>query len=271
MKDDWIQFCIDMMAKKADEYSGARKIISNVTRTFTEINDDLQLSDCGYTKSKMSMLRRLYLVPESRDAVVPLWERRLGQRKYGSVCFTCHGHTTKSDPNKGSKRASVMTPCIQSMSLTYHGDHTTEAHAFYRTTELFKKFPADLVFIRDELLPPFRFNSAPLTSLTFFFANVTVHPMYFAVLAPNLEDAVAALERVKKKDPHFWTWCVKWTARYLIPEYHRGIEKYAQGMRVHDEFQKAIGKRAKRLLTQYVGDNHPGMSKDYDDPEGDDE
>lgn len=271
MKAEWIKFCLDMMATPADEYSGARKIIGNVTRTFEDIEDDLQMIDCGYTNSKMSMLKRLYLVTESRDAVVPLWDKRLGQRKYGSVSFTCHGHTTKSDPTKGSKRASVMTPCIQSMSLTYHGDHTAEAHAFYRTTEVFKKFPADLVFIRDVLLPPFDLETIPLAKLTFFFANVTVHPMYFASLAPNLDDPIAALEAVEKKDPYFWTWCVKWTARYLIDEYHRGIQKYAQGMRVHDMFHQLMDPDVKEELKEYVGDNHPGMKDDYVDPEEGDE
>lgn len=271
MKNDWVKFCLDMMATPADEISGARKIVGNVRRTFTEIDDDLQLADCGYTKAKMSMLTKHYLVPGSQLAVVPLWEKRLKQRKYGSVSFTTHGHTTKSDPNKGSKRASVLTPCIQSMSLTYHGNHTTEAHAFYRTTEVFKKFPADLVFIRDVLLPPFDFEQAPLTKLTFFFANVTVHPMYFATLAPNLDDPISELEKIKKKDPYFWTWCIKWTARYTIPEYHRGIQKYAQGMRVHDIFHRLMDKDILEELTEYVGDNHPGMSTDYvDSDEGDD-
>lgn len=272
MKDEWINFCLDMMATPAHETSGARKIISNVQRTFTDIKDDLVMNDAGYTQSKMSMLKRLYLVEESQLAVVPLWQKRLKQRKYGSVSFTCHGHVTKSDPNKGSKRASVLTPCIQSMSLTYHGNHTTEAHAYYRTTEVFKKFPADLVFIRDVLLPPFDFSAAPLTQLTFFFANVTVHPMYFATLAPNLDDPVAALERIEKTDPYFWTWCVKWTARYTIEEYHRGIQKYAQGMRVHTMFHKLIDPDILEELTEYVGDNHPGMKNDYVDPdeEGDD-
>ena len=113
MRDEWIKFCLDMMATPADEVSGARKIVSNVTRTFTDISDDLVMEDAGYTKSKMSMLKRHYLVEESQLAVVPLWDKRLKQRKYGSVSFTTHGHTTKSDPNKGSKRASVLTPCIQ--------------------------------------------------------------------------------------------------------------------------------------------------------------
>ena len=269
MKQHWIDFCLDMMKHPADEYSGARKIIGNVTRTFEGIHNDLSMADVGYTKSKMSMLRRLYLVEESRDAVVPLWEKRLGQRKYGSISFTCSGHTTKSDPGKGSKRASVMTPCIQSMSLTYHGDHSHEAHAYYRTTELFKKFPADLVFIRDELLYPFSLDYEDLL-LTMFFANVTVHPMYFASLAPNLDDPVESLEDIEQIDPKFWEWCIKWTARYLIPEYHRGIQKYSQGMRVHDMFQELIDPDIKEELTEYVGDNHPGMKDEYIDPEGDD-
>jgi hypothetical protein len=267
MKKDWINFCLQMMETPADEVSGARKIISNVQTTFEDISDDLSMADIGYTGSKLSMLKRHYLVEESRDAVVPLWDKRLGQRKYGSVSFTTHGHTTKSDPTKGSKRASVLTPCIQSMSLTYHGNHTTEAHAFYRTTEVFKKFPADLVFIRDTLLPPFDFEKAPLTKLTFFFANVTVHPMYFATLAPNLDDPIEALERIEKTDPHFWMWCVKWTARYTIEEYHRGIQKYAQGMRVHTMFHQLMDKDVLEELTEYVGDNHPGMRDDYVDPD----
>jgi len=270
MKKEWIGFCLDMMASPAAEYCGGRKIVSNVVRTFSSIEGDLALIDAGYTSSKMSMLRRNYLVEESQLAVVPLWKKRCGQRKYGSVSFTTHGHITKSDPNKGSKRASVLTPCIQSMSLTYHGDHTTEAHAYYRTTEVFKKFPADLVFIRDVLLPPFSFESAPLTKLTFFFANVTVHPMYFATLAPNLDDPIAALEEVEKVDPYFWKWCIKWTARYTIPEYHRGIQKYSQGMRVHEMFHKLIDPDILEELVEYVGDNHPGMSKEYEEPnEGD--
>lgn len=268
MKQDWINLCLRMMATAPDEMSGARKIIHNVTHTMDNIQDDLQMLDAGYTGSKMSMLKRLYLVEDSQLAVVPLWEKRRKQRKYGSVSFTCHGHTTKSDPKKGSKRASVMTPCIQSMSLTYHGNHTSTAHAFYRTTEIFKKFPADLVFIRDVLLPPF--GETP-DRITFFFANVTVHPMYFATLAPNLEDPIAALESIEDADPKFWEWCVKWTARYLIPEYHRGIQKYAQGMRVHDMFHKLIDPNIKEELTEYVAEKHPGMAHDYIDPndEGD--
>lgn len=260
MKAEWIKFCQRMMATPPNEMSGARKIIYNVLHTMEDIDDDLTLLDCGYTAAKMSMLKRLYLVEESRDAVIPLWNKRVSQRKYGSVSFTCHGHTTKSDPSKGSKRASVMTPCIQSMSLTYYGDHTTTAHAFYRTTEIFKKFPADLVFIRDELLKPFRPDPS---RITFFFANVTVHPMYFATLAPNLDDPVQVLEDIEEADPKFWEWCIKWTARYLIPEYHRGIQNFSQGMSVHNSFQALIDPHIKEELTEYVGDNHPGMTREY--------
>ena len=268
MKKDWIDFCLKMMATPADQVSGARKIVSSVVHTFTRIEDDLQILDAGYTGSKLKTLTKHYLVPESRDAVVPLWEKRVKQRKYGSVCFTCHGHITKTDPSKGSKRASVLTPCIQSISLTLNEkERTCEAHCFYRTTEVFKKFPADLVLIRDVLLPPFDFSTIPLTKMTFMFANVTVHPMYFATLAPNLDDPIKALERVQKHDPYFWAWCIKWTARYLIPEYHRGIEKFSQGMRVHEMFHRLIDPDICEELREYVGDNHPGMTREYIPPD----
>ena len=81
MKDEWIKLCLQMMATPADEYSGARKIVGNVVHTMEDIGNELIMEDLGYTKSKMSMLKRLYLVEESRNAVVPLWEKRLSQRK----------------------------------------------------------------------------------------------------------------------------------------------------------------------------------------------
>ncbi len=265
MRDEWVDMCLELMFRPADEWASNRKILHNVVYTMEELTNDLTLNDCGYTKSKMSMLRRLYLVEESRDAVVPLWENRRGkQRKYGSVSFTCSGHSTKSDPTKGSKRASVMTPCIQSMSLTYHGNHTTEAHAFYRTTELFKKFPADLVFIRDELLPPF---GAMPDRLTFMIANMTLHPMYFAVLMPHLNDPVRTLARLRDVDRKFHDYIVKATSRYFIPEFHRGIEKHSQSMSVYRDVNERTPPEMIEALTPYLQDHHTGFRTEYEQPE----
>ena len=161
-----------------------------------------------------------------------------------------------------------MTPCIQSMSLTYHGDHSTEAHAFYRTTELFKKFPADLVFIRDELLSPF--GDLP-DRLTFMFANVTLHPMYFAVLMPHLKDPVRVLERLEGEDQKFHDYVVKSTARYFIPKYHRGIEKHSQSMSVYRDVVARTPKKMVKQVVPYLEAKHTGFKNDYQPPENDNE
>jgi hypothetical protein len=42
----------------------------------------------------------------------------------------------------------------------------------YRSTEVFKKFPADIVLLRDLLLPPFDFSGMEIT-VTCYFANMT--------------------------------------------------------------------------------------------------
>jgi hypothetical protein len=73
------------------------------------------------------------------------------ERSYGSVGFTTYNHFLKNSPTKKSKRASVMGPCIQSVVITQHNKKQYSIDCFYRTTELLKKFPADLVFIRDVL------------------------------------------------------------------------------------------------------------------------
>ena len=56
--------------------------------------------------------------------------------------------------------------------------------------------------------------------------------MYFVTLLPSLDDPIAELEKIKAADRYFFDWIVKWTARYVIEEYHRGIAKFAQAQRV---------------------------------------
>lgn len=265
MKNEWVNMAAALMVQPASEWSSNRKILNNVVWTFNNPHDpSLTLGDCGYTKSKMSMLKRLYLVEESRDAVVPLWEKRRDQqKKYGSVSFTCCGHAVKADPTKGSKRASVMTPCIQSVAVTYHQDHRKGATAFYRTTELFKKFPADLVFLRDELLPPF----GKLDYLTFMFSNVTVHPMYFAVILPHLDKPIRMLSTLREVDRKFHDYVVKATSRYFIPRFHRGIEKHSQSMSVYNDVVARTPAATVKKLTPYLEKYHTGFRGDYEEDE----
>lgn len=268
MKNDWLTTAMRLAQQPADFYSGARKILRQQVFTFKNIKNDLSLADCGYTSNKMRYLERAYMHEESIRVAQQLWVRRLEQDKYGSVGFTTYNHFIKNDPDKKSKRASVMGPCIQSVTLTLLPGGKTAVDVFYRTTELFKKFPADLVFLRDVLLKGFQID---ISNVTFYFANVTCHPMYFVTLIPMLDDPLGELDAIKKRDKHFYDWTVKWTARYICPEYRRGIEKFAQAMRVHDDAMKRIDKTDLKKLQKYLKANHPGYRNDYEPPEDEDD
>src|SRR6218665_343236 len=158
MIDEWTDQCLRFAAQPADLWSGCRKILRNVSFSIEDFSDDLKIADCGFTKSKLTMLRKYYLHAESREAAVKLWDSRCSKGKYGSVSFHCFNHFVKGHATKDTtkvSRASIMGPCIQSVVLTWLKKGEIEIDIFYRTTELLKKFPADLVFIRDELLAPF--------------------------------------------------------------------------------------------------------------------
>lgn len=270
MRDNWVDHSLRLAALPADFFSGSRKILRNQHLTFKRMKNDLQMQDIGYTRSKTTMLIKNYVHEESKQVAIDLWEKRLGQRKYGSVGFTCYNHFVKggSIDAKRSKRASVFGPCIQSVNLTYmEKDKSCEVDVFYRTTEFLKKFPADLVFLRDQLLHGFRFDTAPIKAIHFHFANVTMHPMYFVTILPFLDDPIEEWEAIKEADKRFYDWSIKWSARYLIPDYHRGIQKFAQAMRVKAGADALIPQEIKGELIEYLKDNHPGYRNDYVDPD----
>lgn len=257
MLEGWLELCNQMAVTPATLVSGARKIVRPVQYVMPyDPQDYIELSDCGYTNHKMGHLRRLYLVEESISAAVELWDRRLGQNKYGSVGFHCYNHFVKNDPEKKSKRASVMGPCLQSVTLTYLEKEGTGIDVFYRTTELFKKFPADLIFLQNELLPRFNFEQAPIRDITFHFANVTVHPMYYVTIIPHFSNPLRQLEIIREQDPYFHKWIVSWTSRYFIDEFHKGIQKFAQGLRVHKDANERVSERVKRQLIPYLKEHH---------------
>lgn len=265
---EWIGHCTRLTRQPAAFYSGARKILRGTQLVYGEIDDSIQPEHAGYTKMKMGLLQKLYLHVESRDVALELWDKRLGQGKYGSVGFTCYNHLIKADPTKQSKRASTMGPCLQSIVLTLLPSGRTSVDVFYRTTELFKKYPADLVFIRDTLLSGFDID---LEDMTHHIANLTAHPQYYVTIIPHQRDPIRDLEKIKAADPFFFNWIVKWTARYLVAEYFRGIEKHAQSMRVKMDADKRVTGNLRDELVTYLNANHPGYRNDYVDPDGDDE
>jgi hypothetical protein len=253
-----VNACRSASLQQATFYAGARKIIRPYTITFTQLDDTIKLSDAGYTKAKLTALTRYYLHPESQKTAVILWAKRRNQAKYGSVGLTTYGHFVKGDVKGATPRGSIFGPCIQNVCITWLAKDRYAIDISYRTTELFKKFAPDLVFLRDVLLEPFDFSGMDVTQIRFNFANITAHSMYWCTLIPHFEDPIAELEMIKKVDPYFYQWIVKWTARYLIPKYYHGIAKFSQALRVQKDILNRIETKQQMRLHRYLTANHPG-------------
>lgn len=281
-----MNLCLDRARTPAEFYTGCRKIHTGVTMEFAEPfnpasdvhpeGDVLTIEHSGFTKMKLGMLNRLYWDVEHAAKVAELWRGREKRGKYGSVSVSTYHHITKSDPEKRSKRASVMGPCLVGVSFTLLNKRDISIDAFYRTTELFKKFPADLVFIRETVAPQIIGADAMrrVTRLRCHFANVTSHPMYAVTWLPLLgssQQMLTDLDSLKATDRRFFDWTMKWTGRYVCPEHHRGIAKFAQALRVQkDALNRITGKKLARLQA-YIRDNHPGYRGAYEDGEDEDE
>lgn len=283
MRKTWLEACERLTAAQGGFYSGSRKILRDQTIVFPGrelvARPPLVMADAGYTKSKMRLLTKLYLHEESQQAALRLWDKRLSMGKYGSVSFHCYNHLIKglglrhpcekhNEQTGKVNRASTMGPCIQSVVITLLDKKRCAVHVFYRTTELLKKYPADLVFLRDVLLDPFELPG--LVDITCYFANVTVHPMYMATIMPLLPDPIGYLEQLAIADPYFHDWSVKWTARYICEEHYRGIAKFSQALRVQKDIKERMGSRAD-ALADYLRSVHPGHRNEYVSPEDEDD
>jgi len=64
---------------------------------------------------------------------------------------------------------------------------------------------------------------------------------------------------VRKADKTFWTWFLKWTGRYICPEYGLGVEKFSQAKRVKDDALERIPNL--REMRAYIRKHHPGFSR----------
>jgi hypothetical protein len=258
---DWLKWCIDLACLPSERafWSGARKIIPGAKLTFARLDDSITMEGLGYTKYKLTRLNEQYFVEDAVKTAMMLHTKNVERKKYASSAFHCYGHLLKATFENRSKRGSVMGPCIQSVVLTLRPHlKSTSIDIFYRTTEAFKKLPADFVWLRESILPmvPGR-DQYPISSWNFHFVNVTIHPMYFATAIPHLPDPIATLELLRDRDPAFWQWAGKWIARYIVGgAASRSIEKFAQAQRsamAANELILASGEGPR--LMQYLSDN----------------
>lgn len=152
----WMQFVSDwVLFAPSYSYAQERKFMEGQTMLFPDFvwreGCSHNLEDLGYSKTgtKMTQLTRDYMNwGEIEAAKKAFWER-----KDQSV-------TSWAISTIGAAKRNAQGHCIRNMFVNYHHpkvsvgeEGTLVVHLHYRTTELLRKFGADLVFIRNVLIP----------------------------------------------------------------------------------------------------------------------
>jgi len=268
MRAAWVANCLELCKTPADFYSGSRKIIQDVTLEFPW-PCTMTYESIGYTNAKKRQLERNYLWQESIDMASMLWNEYRSKPKYRSVTFSTFGSLLK---DHHGPRGSRMGPCLLGVVLTMDNKaKNVEITLMYRTTEIFKKFAADLVFFSDLIQKNFNLEGMNVTAYKCYFANITVHPAYFVILLPHLKDPIKSLDNLKTIDKYFFDWCVKWSSRYLIDKYGHGIQKFSQALQVQKYARSRITDEKYKQITEYLEANHPGYTRSRFSEEGEED
>lgn len=239
MKDEWIRFCQWCINEKADFYSGgSRKILRSRSFTFNSFKDNLTLKEIGYSKQKLTLLRNLYYHAESVAHAADLYQYLIDRGKYSSACFHTYNHMVKPGARSPKEKRSTRSPCLQSVVLTLTERKTTSVDVFYRTTEIFKKFPADLVFLDTILRENFKLEKAPLDRVSFHFANITCHPMYIPVILPLVKDPYPFIKSLPATDTQLGKEAYRWLERYLGT--NKTVRKFRQANAVRKKLETSL-------------------------------
>lgn len=257
MRRDWLKLCRRAACSPADYWSGGKKILRRQTFSFPDPTGPIDISDAGYTKTKMSLLRKAYVVEESRAAAIDQWNNRKNykEKSHWSVSFHCHNHTVKSHHSEAGI-GSKMGPCLQAVSITHTVEGVAEVDVFYRTTELFKKFPADLVLLRDHLLVDFDFDRTPLGDIHFHVVNMTVSPTYLPTPLSLIDDPVDFMDEVLESDPDFHRIACRWMIQLIAgPE-----SSFNQARRVQKAVKELMPQDSQEALVAHVNKCYPDFT-----------
>lgn len=216
MKKEWIELCKNTLMEKPDHYFDFRKVFRNKLVVFPrKMLDDLSLDDLGHAKAKLSYLSRNYINSEAFEAAQEQWHRIVERQAYGSAGFHTYNHLRKASMNTHRRGIVVQGPCIQSVVLTKLGDDTI-IDVFFRSTDPFRRLPADMIFIRDVLLPPFKVKPIDIRA---HIVNLATNPWHIPVVLNNIPEPVKFMREVKKADPVAWKQIAFCMSRVLDPKY----------------------------------------------------
>ena len=259
MKRDWLTLCQVASTSPATYWTGGKKILRNVQYRFPDPMGPISLEEIGYTQTKMSLLKKAYIHEESLASAVDQWNNRKNYKAkaHWSVGFSCYNHILKSHSKMDDYEGlgSVMGPCLQSVTITHTVTGVAEVDVFYRTTEVFKKFPADLILLRDNMLSRFDFDRTPINGMTIHAANLTVSPTYAPNMMMLVPDPIKLMEEIRVGDVAFHRSACRWALKLLA-----GAEsKFNQARRTQRAVKKLMSDDRQQSLIAYFNQCYPEL------------
>lgn len=228
------------LAAPVFEYNGARKIVQRVLwepRVLPTI--DLELIGYARPLTKLKALQRMYYNPDEADRVRKMMKHREEQ------AFTAVAMSMRA----GAKDRRSMGWCMESMVIGLTPDRTT-VNLIYRSTEVIKKFTADLAFL------PWVFNQLEIVpdDISFYFSNAYLSGVFFPALFRFL-DPIEFLKMLRKREPKLFVVATRFLRRSVRNRgqhfpYSPERQQHEYAWKHYPEKMKSIGRYLETELTE---------------------
>lgn len=183
------------------EYNGLRKIVQSVGYSLArEIFPSVSLTDIGYTRAKEKAIFRMYYNEAEADRVRSLLVKRKGQG-FSAISMSMRA---------GAKDSRSMGHCIDSIVLSMTNKRRV-AEVLYRSTEVIKKFSADLWFI-PQVLDRLGFEA---DEIKFYYTNAYLSGVFFPTLFTWWEP-ISFLRKLYRDEPKFFIFGTRFLVRSVV-------------------------------------------------------
>lgn len=216
----WAEFVGDLAVSPPEAYVQIRKFFRDVHwevpfDSFDGIS--LGTENMGYSpgSSKMRQLRRNYLnIEELEKARDSLKSRESKQQS----CITARFGAGEKDSR--SQGFCMQTITLNHISKPEPGKPQFVVELYYRTTEVGKKFFADLMFLHDIVFPILLEGLPRPDVIRFKFSTLYLSSM-FLPLVFQIVDVVKLMEEIRENDPKWFTRCVRVAVeKWMVEECH---------------------------------------------------
>lgn len=215
LKERWLELCLDLSLEPARLVVGTRKILRN--QTWVISGDEWRSGEfnpeevVGYNnwQVKRKQLHRYYVNPAELERAIAKF-KFISQEK---AKFDSVNITLKNEHKSGW---TSQDHCMASMIVSYWpksrlGPANTEIDVYYRTTEIAKKFVADIALFREDIFPHFE----PISKIRFVFSTLNMSVAFTPAIFLSAADPVAFLEELKRSDERHWRRICTYLVRYL--------------------------------------------------------